>query len=81
MFCSSVCLNKIEFSSIIKKKNIFLGCLATTLALSYGLWSFRNGKKKMSQYMMRTRVVAQGFTVVAMVLGVTMGAQKGLKKG
>lgn len=31
--------------------------------------------------MMRTRVVAQGFTVVAMVLGVTMGAQKGLKKG
>ncbi|XP_018577675.1 HIG1 domain family member 2A, mitochondrial [Anoplophora glabripennis] len=57
-----------------------IGCLATTLALSYGLWSFRNGKKKMSQYMMRTRVVAQGFTVLALVVGVSMGAQKNAKK-
>ncbi|KAJ8931143.1 hypothetical protein NQ314_015984 [Rhamnusium bicolor] len=57
-----------------------IGCLATISALSYGLWSFRHGQKKMSQYMMRTRVVAQGLTVMAMVAGISMGAQKVTKK-
>lgn len=50
----------------------FSGCLATACALSYGLYSFRKGDKKMSQMMMRTRIAAQGFTVVALVIGVGM---------
>ncbi|KAJ8948164.1 hypothetical protein NQ318_009256 [Aromia moschata] len=53
-----------------------IGAAATTAALGYGLWSFKNGKKQMSQYMMRTRVAAQGFTVLALVLGIAMGAKK-----
>ncbi|GJQ71471.1 hypothetical protein Trydic_g11193 [Trypoxylus dichotomus] len=60
------------------KENPFvpLGCLATTMALGYGLWSFRTGQKKMSQYMMRTRVVAQGFTIVALIAGLGLSAMK-----
>lgn len=53
-----------------------LGCLATLAALSYGIWSFRTGNRRMSQYMMRTRVVAQGLTVVALVGGIFLGAKK-----
>uniref|UniRef100_A0A0K8TP00 Putative conserved plasma membrane protein n=1 Tax=Tabanus bromius TaxID=304241 RepID=A0A0K8TP00_TABBR len=49
-----------------------IGCLATAGALSYGLWSFRQGRPKMSQYMMRARIAAQGFTVVALMVGVAM---------
>lgn len=50
------------------------GCLATFSALSYGLWSFRQGNRKMSQYMMRTRIAAQGFTVLALIIGIGMSA-------
>lgn len=53
-----------------------IGALATTGALTYGVWSFRTGQRKMSQYMMRTRVAAQGFTVLAIVLGYAMGLGK-----
>ncbi|KAG8234205.1 hypothetical protein J437_LFUL013802 [Ladona fulva] len=53
-----------------------IGCLATAGALSYGLWSFRTGNRKMSQYMMRTRIAAQGFTLVALVVGIVMAAAK-----
>ncbi|XP_018798569.1 PREDICTED: HIG1 domain family member 2A, mitochondrial [Bactrocera latifrons] len=49
-----------------------IGCLATAGALSYGLYSFRNGNRRMSQIMMRTRIAAQGFTVLALVAGVVM---------
>ncbi|XP_063988679.1 HIG1 domain family member 2A, mitochondrial [Diachasmimorpha longicaudata] len=45
------------------------GCAVATGALCYGLWSFKEGNKRMSQYMMRTRVIAQGFTVAVAVLG------------
>lgn len=64
------------------KENPFVpvGCLATTLALSYGLWCFRTGQKKMSQYMMRTRIAAQGLTVIALVIGIGLSAQKTSKK-
>lgn len=57
------------------KQNPFvpIGCLATAGALSYGLWNFRHGRYKMSQYMMRTRIAAQGFTVVALIAGVLYG--------
>ncbi|KAI4461344.1 hypoxia-inducbile hig1 -related [Holotrichia oblita] len=60
------------------KENPFvpLGCLATTAALCYGLWSFRTGQRKMSQYMMRTRIAAQGFTIVALIVGLGMSAIK-----
>lgn len=58
----------------------FIGCLATFCALSYGLWSFRTGNRKMSQYMMRTRIVAQGFTVLALIIGIGMSASGTLKK-
>ncbi|CAD7090514.1 unnamed protein product [Hermetia illucens] len=47
-----------------------IGCLATLGALTYGLWSFRTGNRRMSQIMMRTRIIAQGFTVVALIVGV-----------
>ncbi|XP_016998597.1 HIG1 domain family member 2A, mitochondrial [Drosophila takahashii] len=49
-----------------------LGCLATTAALTAGLYNFRTGNRKMSQLMMRTRIAAQGFTVLALVAGVVM---------
>ncbi|XP_037724315.1 HIG1 domain family member 2A, mitochondrial [Drosophila subpulchrella] len=49
-----------------------LGCLATTAALTAGLYNFRTGNRKMSQIMMRTRIAAQGFTVLALVAGVVM---------
>ncbi|KAJ9580985.1 hypothetical protein L9F63_023834 [Diploptera punctata] len=58
------------------KENPFvpIGCLATFGALSYGLWSFRQGRRQMSQYMMRLRIAAQGFTVVALIVGIGMSA-------
>ncbi|KAF4517328.1 hypothetical protein B566_EDAN007280 [Ephemera danica] len=52
-----------------------IGCLATFGALSYGLWSFRTGKRRMSQYMMRLRIVAQGFTVAALIGGIAIAAR------
>ncbi|CAG9787800.1 unnamed protein product [Diatraea saccharalis] len=56
-----------------------IGALATAAALSYGLWSFRTGQKRMSQNMMRLRIVAQGFTITAVVVGVMMSATKTIK--
>ncbi|XP_006608125.1 HIG1 domain family member 2A, mitochondrial [Apis dorsata] len=44
-----------------------LGILATTSALSYGLYSFYMGNTKMSQLMMRARVGAQSFTLLAII--------------
>ncbi|XP_044755901.1 HIG1 domain family member 2A, mitochondrial [Coccinella septempunctata] len=57
------------------KENPFVpvGAILTTVCLSYGLYSYRTGKAKMSQLMMRSRVAAQGFTVFALVLGIGMG--------
>ncbi|XP_015519977.1 HIG1 domain family member 2A, mitochondrial [Neodiprion pinetum] len=53
-----------------------IGCFLTTAALSYGLYSFKTGNREMSQYMMRARVVAQGLTVVAFVLGMGAAASR-----
>lgn len=47
------------------------GALATVGALSYGLFSFIRGDARMQQYMMRTRVAAQGGTLLAVIAGVT----------
>jgi len=46
-----------------------IGCLLTAGALSVGLWSFKSGKAGTSQRMMRLRVLAQGFTVAALIGG------------
>lgn len=61
---------------------MFPGCLATAGALSFGLYSFRRGERRMSQMMMRARIVAQGFTVAALIIGVmaTMTSTAGEKK-
>ncbi|CAI9542496.1 unnamed protein product [Staurois parvus] len=53
-----------------------IGCLATAAALTFGLISFRQGKSHQSQLMMRTRIGAQGFTVVALIFGIFMTAAK-----
>ncbi|XP_030754017.1 HIG1 domain family member 2A, mitochondrial [Sitophilus oryzae] len=46
-----------------------IGTTATSAALIYGIWTFRTGQRKMSQYMMRTRVAAQAITIFAVVFG------------
>ncbi|XP_077103698.1 HIG1 domain family member 2A, mitochondrial [Siphateles boraxobius] len=60
------------------KENPFvpIGCLGTAGALIYGLSAFRRGKTRQSQLLMRTRIFAQGFTVVAIIVGVAVTALK-----
>ncbi|XP_055846731.1 HIG1 domain family member 2A, mitochondrial [Episyrphus balteatus] len=53
-----------------------IGCLATAGALGYGLYNFRTGNRKMSQMMMRTRIGAQAFTLVALIVGVVFTYKK-----
>lgn len=59
--------------------NVFLsdaiGALLTTVVLAFGLVSFHRGNAKMSQNMMRLRVVAQGSTVLALCGGVYLGCK------
>ncbi|PWA23728.1 HIG1 domain family member 2A, mitochondrial [Gambusia affinis] len=54
------------------KENPFvpIGCAATAGALLYGLRAFHQGKTRQSQLMMRGRIFAQGFTVVAIIVGI-----------
>ncbi|TDH07800.1 hypothetical protein EPR50_G00109740 [Perca flavescens] len=54
------------------KENPFvpIGCLGTAGALIYGLRAFNQGKTRQSQLLMRGRIFAQGFTVVAIIVGV-----------
>ncbi|TNN37998.1 HIG1 domain family member 2A [Liparis tanakae] len=60
------------------KENPFvpIGCLGTAGALVYGLRAFNQGKTRQSQLMMRGRIFAQGFTVVAIIAGVFITAMK-----
>ncbi|XP_055034141.1 HIG1 domain family member 2A, mitochondrial [Misgurnus anguillicaudatus] len=60
------------------KENPFvpIGCLGTAGALIYGLSAFRRGKTRQSQLLMRARIFAQGFTVVAIIVGVAATALK-----
>ncbi|XP_076651646.1 HIG1 domain family member 2A, mitochondrial [Halictus rubicundus] len=53
-----------------------LGTVATLSALTIGLWHFYVGNTKMSQYMMRARVGAQGFTLLSIVAGLLLTARK-----
>ncbi|XP_028315623.1 HIG1 domain family member 2A, mitochondrial [Gouania willdenowi] len=60
------------------KENPFvpIGCLGTAGALIYGLRAFHQGKTRQSQMLMRGRIFAQGFTVVAIIVGVLGTALK-----
>ncbi|XP_007103234.1 HIG1 domain family member 2A, mitochondrial [Physeter macrocephalus] len=53
-----------------------IGCLGTAAALTYGLYCFHRGQSQRSQLMMRTRIAAQGFTVVAILMGVAASTLK-----
>jgi len=54
-----------------------IGTGVTTAVLVFGVFCFATKRTRMSQIMMRARVLAQGFTVVALVGSV---AYQGLKK-
>ncbi|KAF7287383.1 HIG1 domain family member 2A, mitochondrial [Rhynchophorus ferrugineus] len=73
-----------KWQKLIRKSSenpfVPIGSAATTAALCYGVYNWRMGRRKMSQYMMRTRVAAQGFTVCALVVGYLMGREKIQKK-
>ncbi|KAM9850265.1 HIG1 domain family member 2A, mitochondrial [Aulostomus maculatus] len=60
------------------KENPFvpIGCIGTAGALTYGLIAFQKGKTRQSQLLMRGRIFAQGFTVVALIVGVLGAALK-----
>ncbi|KAM9310124.1 HIG1 domain family member 2A, mitochondrial [Pholidichthys leucotaenia] len=60
------------------KANPFVpvGCLTTVGVLVYGLCAFQQGKTRRSQLLMRGRILAQGFTVVAIIGGVFATALK-----
>jgi len=63
-----------------KEPWIPFGCIITVGALSSGLAGFIQGDSKHMQRMMRMRVIAQGATVMSMVVGVAYAAsQKALK--
>ncbi|XP_054167533.1 HIG1 domain family member 2A-like [Oppia nitens] len=53
------------------KENPFvpIGICATTFCLVYGLICLRKGDSKTQQKMMRGRIMAQGFTVTAIISG------------
>ncbi|KAM9103685.1 HIG1 domain family member 2A, mitochondrial isoform X2 [Balaenoptera ricei] len=53
-----------------------IGCLGTAAALTYGLYCFHRGQSQRSQLMMRTRIAAQGFTVVAILMGLAASTLK-----
>lgn len=50
-----------------------LGTLLTVAFLGAGLRAFHSGKSKQAQYLMRGRVLAQGFTVVVFLSGSFLG--------
>merc|ERR1712083_639677 len=60
------------------KENPFLpiGCGATTFFLVNGLFKFGRKDSEGSQKMMRGRIVAQGFTVMALLTGIMVSMRK-----
>lgn len=53
-----------------------LGLTVTLGALGYGVYQLKTGDRKMSQRMMRLRVGAQAFTVIALLVGAEFAARK-----
>ncbi|XP_070541440.1 HIG1 domain family member 2A, mitochondrial-like [Ptychodera flava] len=64
------------------KENPFVpvGMITTAVVLSMGLAQFRRGDRRKSQTMMRMRIGAQGFTVMALIMGIVVTATKGSSK-
>jgi len=60
------------------KENPFLpiGCGATTFFLVNGLFKFGRKDSEGSQKMMRGRIVAQGFTIMALLTGIVVSMRK-----
>lgn len=58
---------------------IAIGCLATVGALTFGLFQFKRGNAARSQLAMRLRVVAQGGTVIALIVGVLWSSRRSKK--
>jgi Hypoxia induced protein conserved region len=56
-----------------KEPLVPLGAAVTVGCLLYGFRAFHRGDKKNAQVMMRARVVAQAFTVLAMGAGAAYG--------
>lgn len=52
----------------------------TVTALVLGIANFQRGNQRNQQLMMRARVVAQGGTVMALVVGLYLAATKDKKK-
>jgi cytochrome bd-type quinol oxidase subunit 1 len=50
-----------------------LGTLMTVAFLGAGLRAFHTGQSRQAQYLMRGRVLAQGFTVVVFLAGTAIG--------
>lgn len=50
-----------------------LGALATVAFLGKGLQAFHSGQARQAQYLMRGRVLAQGFTVAVFLAGSFFG--------
>uniref|UniRef100_A0A4X2JZ90 HIG1 domain-containing protein n=1 Tax=Vombatus ursinus TaxID=29139 RepID=A0A4X2JZ90_VOMUR len=78
-FSPTVCGESVrdKFQRKIRENPVVpIGCLATAGALSYGLYCFHRGNSQKSQLMMRTRILAQGFTVMAILGGLVVSAMK-----
>ncbi|GFR32541.1 HIG1 domain family member 2A, mitochondrial [Trichonephila clavata] len=63
-------INKIKSNPFVP-----IGMLATTAALTVGIYSMKTGNKRRSQLMMRARIFAQGFTVAALLLGIVVASK------
>ena len=68
----------VQIISLMLKITKFVptGMLATVGALAYGFYGFQTGNQRLQQVMMRTRVVAQGATVLFLVGGIAMATLK-----
>lgn len=56
-----------------------VGLIATVVILGNGVWQMTTGNRAKSQKMMRARVLAQGFTIAALVGGIVWSARKDSK--
>ncbi|XP_066274446.1 HIG1 domain family member 2A, mitochondrial-like [Branchiostoma lanceolatum] len=56
-----------------------IGCGLTAAALIYGISTFSSGNRRRSQTMMRARVLFQGLTLAAILVGVAVNGMKSKK--
>ncbi|CAM9093101.1 unnamed protein product [Pylaiella littoralis] len=70
-----------KFAVKAKKEPLVpIGAIATVGFLVSGIYSFKQGNKKMSQKLMRGRVAAQGFTILVMTAGLYMAGPPELQR-